>query len=189
MVLRVPITALLLLATASPAFASFGGGKKDDPPPSPASASAATLTPRQQAEALYADGYDEMLKAKQDYADGKAKNAEKKLKRSLDRGQRAVELDSTYHEAWNLVGYASRKLGKYDDALAAYQHCLRIKPDYAPAREYLGEAYVELKQLDKAKEQLAALEQLNATEDAATLRAAIEAAEKAAAGAAGGGSK
>ena len=182
---RLSVTALLLLLVASPAMASFGGGKKDDPPPPPAaSSSAEQLTPRQQAEALYNDGYDEMVKAKQDYADGKSKNAEKKLKRSLDRGTRATELDTTYYEAYNLVGYASRKLGKYDDALAAYQRCLRLKPDYAPAREYLGEAYVELKQLDKAKEQLAYLERLNATDDATTLRTAIEAAEKTAAPAA-----
>ena len=69
---RLPVTALLLLLIASPAMASFGGGKKDDPPPPPASSSPSEqLTPRQQAEALYNDGYDEMVKAKQDYADGK----------------------------------------------------------------------------------------------------------------------
>ena len=93
-----------------------------------------------------------------------------------------------YHEAWNLMGYSARKLGWYDKAFAAYDHCLRIKPDYAPAREYLGEAYLEMKQPDKAHEQLAKLESLGATEDANTLRTAIDAYEKANPAAAGASS-
>ena len=78
-----------------------------------------------------------------------------------------------YHEAWNLVGFTSRKLKNYDGSLAAYQHCLRIKPDFAPAREYLGEAYLEMGRIDDAKKQLAALDPLEAPEEARTLSTAI----------------
>jgi cytochrome c-type biogenesis protein CcmH/NrfG len=35
------------------------------------------------------------------------------------------------HEAWNYIGYTSRKLGDLDKALAAYGEALRLKPDYA----------------------------------------------------------
>lgn len=138
----------------------------------------ASLTPRQQAEQLYADGWKDVEKAKTDLADGKDKNAEKKFRKALDRMTRATELDSTYHEAWNMVGFTHRKLHEYDAALAAYDRCLRLKPDYAPAREYLGEACVELGRMDDARAQLAALERLNAKDLADQLRARITAAAK-----------
>jgi tetratricopeptide (TPR) repeat protein len=92
---------------------------------------------------------------------------------------RATEADSTYHEAWNLVGYSLRTLGRVDDPIEAYARCLRLKPDYAAAREYLGEAHLELGNLDMAKKQLALLERMNAEEPMATLKAAIDAYEKA----------
>jgi tetratricopeptide (TPR) repeat protein len=175
------VTAALALLAATAAWGSFGGGgSKDDPPASSSAPEAGNppATPRQQAEQLYNDGYDEAQKAKADLASGKAKNAEKRFKKALDRAERATELDSTYHEAWNLAGYSARKLGNYDKALAAYDHCLRLKPTYAPAREYLGEAYLEMGKPAEAREQLAWLEKLNAAEDAKTLRTAIETYEK-----------
>ena len=165
------------LAFAAPAFASMGGSSTPEPrqpSSSTASESAATMTLRQQAERDYGDAYDEIAKAKKDAAEKKDKNAEKRYKKALERAQRAVETDSTYHEAWNLVGYASRKLGKYDQAVAAYQKCLSLRFDYAPAREYLGETYLELKNLDKALVQQAILEKLKATAEAAVLMAAID---------------
>lgn len=151
------IALLLAALAATPALASFGGGPKNEEPSRPSSQgiSSISLTPRQEAERLYADARDEVEKAKKDLEAGKSKNAEKKFRKALDRGEHAVEIDPKYHEAWNLVGYASRHLKNYDRALAAYEKCLALKPDYAPAREYLGEAYLELGQPEKAREQLA----------------------------------
>lgn len=171
---------LAALFAAVPAHAMMGGKGEDKPSTPPASAPGMAPTPRQQAEAWYADAYDGVTKAKQDLDADNKKGAEKKFKKALDRALRATELDSTYYEAWNLAGYSYRKLGKYDSALAAYGRCLRIQPDYAAAREYLGEAYVELNQLDKAREQLTWLERQNDTAtEATTLRGAIETWEKA----------
>jgi tetratricopeptide (TPR) repeat protein len=155
-----------------------GGGKPESPPANPnlPSTSASSASgPHHEAETIYAVAYEEIAKAKKDLAVGKTKNAEKKFKRALERGERAVALDSTYHEAWNLVGYAARKLGNYDKAFAAYDKCLSIEPDYAPAREYLGEAWLERGDAKKAREQLARLEEVNpGSTDVQTLRAAIE---------------
>ena len=66
------------------------------------------------------------------------------------------------HEAWNLVGYTARKTGDYDKSFKAYQRCLDIKPDYAPAREYLGEAWLDKGEVKKAHDQLLWLERLAA---------------------------
>ena len=37
------------------------------------------------------------------------------------------------YEAWNYVGYTSRKLGDYDKALLAYDQALRLNPSYNEA--------------------------------------------------------
>lgn len=176
------IVALLLsLTLAVPAFASFGGGGSS-PPPTPQPGEDQTANPqegdahtaRQEAEHAYSDGYNEVAKGKDDLANQKTKNADKHFKKALERGQQAVDLDSTYVEAWNLVGFCARQLKDYDRSLAAYGHCLRLNPGYAPAREYLGEAYVELNQPDKAREQLAALDLAKASDESSRLRSALD---------------
>src|SRR5437867_1597661 len=163
----------------------MGGGSRPEPPPptpTPTGSQATTAdnepepasAARQEAAKSYAAAYEELGKAKDEIANGKAKNAQKRFKRALESGQQAVSQDPTYHEAWNLVGYCSRKLGDYDRAFAAYDKCLALKFDYAPAREYLGEAWLEKNDPRKAHEQLVMLEKFGATEDAKTLRGQID---------------
>lgn len=65
---------------------------------------------------------------------------------------RATELDPSMHEAWNYLGYASRKLGDYQAALTAYDRALSLKPGFAEAIEYRGHAYLGLNRLADAKE-------------------------------------
>ncbi|GIL39541.1 tetratricopeptide repeat protein [Roseiterribacter gracilis] len=60
----------------------------------------------------------------------------------------------------NYLGYTHRKVGKPNIALGFYQAALKINPNHRGAHEYLGELYVEQKDLPKAKEQLAALEKI-----------------------------
>src|SRR4029079_14775730 len=140
-----PLLTPLSLALAVPAFASFSG--KPEAPSAPSSSSgsssATSTSPREEAEKTYAQAYEDVAGAKKDLADGKTKNAEKKFKRALSGGERATSLDATYHEAWNLVRLCERKLRDCDKAFAAYEKCLNIKPDCAPAREYMGEAWLE----------------------------------------------
>jgi tetratricopeptide (TPR) repeat protein len=174
---------VVLMLVAAPTLASMGGGHK----PEPASPSSSTPpsgsedesddsnSPRKQAERAYSNAYEQVGKGNADLENSKAKDAQKKFKKGLDSANEAVRLDPKYHEAWNLVGYTSRKLGNYDQALKAYATCLDIKPDYAPAREYLGEAYVELGQIDKAREQLVMLDHQEAADEAKTLKSKIDA--------------
>jgi tetratricopeptide (TPR) repeat protein len=183
---------LLALALASPAFASFGRGEKESPSPpksgDPTQDAIKEATgARGEAEKWYHDAFEDVQKGKSALEAKKEKDAEKRFRRALERGEKAVGLDSSYYEAWNLVGYSARKLKDYDRAVGSYQRCLAIKSDYAPAREYLGEAYLEMGKLDLAKEQLAAIDASAYAEEARTLETAIDEYVKAHPEAAGAG--
>jgi len=60
----------------------------------------------------------------------------------------------------NYLGFTHRKTGQLDEALLYYRQALAIDPDHAGANEYLGELYVQLGDIDKAKEQLARLDEI-----------------------------
>ena len=171
---RLPLSAAVLLFATS-AYASMGGGRTPEPPQPPSSAPdvpASASNARREADSWYHDAYNDIAKAKRVLEEGKTKNADKQFRKSIERAEKAVGIDSTYHEAWNLIGYASRSLKQYDLALVAYQRCLQIKPDYAPAREYLAEAYLLLNQPQKAREQVAWLEKLGASDELVRFKAA-----------------
>ena len=55
---------------------------------------------------------------------------------------------------FTMIGYATRKLGKYDEGLAFYQKALALDPSNVNTHEYLGEAYAEKGKLDLAKAEL-----------------------------------
>jgi len=76
---------------------------------------------------------------------------------ALRKFTRATELDPAMHEAWNYVGYTSRKLGDYQAALGAYDRALSLEPGYALAIEYRGHAYLGLNRLADAKNAYLAL--------------------------------
>ena len=55
-------------------------------------------------------------------------------------------------------GFANRKLGHYDTAIGFYSAALKLQPNHRGANEYLGEYYVEIGDLKRAKAQLAKLD-------------------------------
>ena len=63
-------------------------------------------------------------------------------------------------DAWNYLGFASRKLGKYEESEVAYKRALSINPDHVGALEYYGELHLTLKRPEKAKDLLAQLKTL-----------------------------
>ena len=63
-------------------------------------------------------------------------------------------------DAWNLLGYSSRKSGDFKTAEAAYTKALKIDPKHTQAMEYMGEMYLTLNQPAKAEELLARLNKL-----------------------------
>jgi len=58
----------------------------------------------------------------------------------------------------NYLGYAHRKLGIIERAQDYYAQALAIDPDHKGANEYLGELYLEIGEIGKAKTQLARLD-------------------------------
>lgn len=60
-------------------------------------------------------------------------------------------------DANNLLGYSYRKMGNSQSALTYYQRALQLDPNHKGANEYLGQLYVEMKDLPKAEERLAKL--------------------------------
>jgi tetratricopeptide (TPR) repeat protein len=179
---RTLLTLAMVTLVATPALASFGS-KPDSPPPSSSSSQGSTeasgqKTPRQEAEGWYNDAYGDVSKAKDLLAQDKPdkKKADKMFKRAIERADEALKLDKNYYEALNLQGFSWRKLGDYPKSLDAYAACLRIEPDYAPAREYYGQALLESGDRDGAAAQLAYLKRLKADDLAKQLEDAIAAA-------------
>ena len=84
-------------------------------------------------------------------------------------------------DGFNLLGYSLRHLKRYDESLAAYNKALTIDPKHRGAHEYIGEAYIQLGQLDKAKQHLDALDKICtfSCEEYRDLKKAYELANKA----------
>lgn len=71
-----------------------------------------------------------------------------------------VEDEPGNADAWNLLGFASRKLKRFDDAEAAYETALRLDPEHLGALEYQGELFIETDRMERAKANLARLNTL-----------------------------
>ena len=139
-------TAVALAAVTTTALANGGGGSTpriETPRPSPSSKKEETReTDFQKAEY--------MIKGEQ-YAD------------AVPLLQKVVADNPRDADAWNYLGFASRKLGKLDEALGYYEKALKLDPRHKGAHEYLGELYLMMKNLPKAEEQLTLLKGICAT--------------------------
>jgi len=185
--------ALLSLAFLCTPSISRAAGSSPAPPPPPrempsANANAgqtdSTMIPgRADAEKCYKKGWEISEDAKKQLLAGKADDAKKKFGKALKKFREATDYDPKYFEAWNMVGFCSRKSGDLKGSFEAYHKCLEIEPEYAQAHEYLGEAYLMTNDLAKAKEQLLWLVSRK-SDQAGELATKIEAFEKGTPGAA-----
>jgi tetratricopeptide (TPR) repeat protein len=60
-----------------------------------------------------------------------------------------------------MLGYSNRKAGNVTEAFTDYDKALKLKPNFAEAREYYGEAYLQDGDLPRALLQYIALKKLN----------------------------
>jgi tetratricopeptide (TPR) repeat protein len=89
-----------------------------------------------------------------------------------ERFRAALEADPNMKEAWNMVGYTSRRLGDYEESLIAYERALALAPDYPEAIEYRAELFVLTGRFDEVKDAYASL-QKSSPSYAETLKNAI----------------
>lgn len=113
---------MLLAASAAPAAPS-GGSSRTTPPTTPVPAD-------QPAPSLFDQGME--LVRNERFEDAR------KLFATL------VEKDPKDADGLNMLAYTQRKTGDLDAALANYHRALELRPKFPQAREYLGEAYLQL---------------------------------------------
>jgi len=91
-----------------------------------------------------------------------------------------VKRDAANADAYHWLGYATRKSGDPAASIPIYQKALAIDPKHKGAHEYIGEAYLMLGNLPKAKEHLARLDSicLFSCEEYRDLKQAVERFEK-----------
>ncbi|MEZ5777495.1 MAG: tetratricopeptide repeat protein [Paracoccaceae bacterium] len=88
-----------------------------------------------------------------------------------------VKAEPRNADAWNLMGYSSRKLKQYDNAARYYDAALKVDPQHLGALEYQGELFVQIGAFDKARANLDRLRSLCGTcEEATDLQTALSAA-------------
>ncbi|MBX2882666.1 MAG: tetratricopeptide repeat protein [Granulosicoccus sp.] len=83
-----------------------------------------------------------------------------KYKRAIREAYAVIRIDGRNSDAWNLIGYSNRKLGKYKKAAKAYRKALKYDPTHKGALEYQGELFISLGQYEKALDNRNRLAQL-----------------------------
>ena len=110
------------------------------------------------------------------YAEAKAKIDAEDYAAALPLLDKITGDEPQNADAWNLRGFANRKLGNMDVAATSYTAALAINPGHLGALEYQGEMYLELGQTDAAKANLKKLQGLcGACEEATDLAESIDA--------------
>jgi tetratricopeptide (TPR) repeat protein len=77
---------------------------------------------------------------------------------AIDDLQKALDKVPNNADALNLMGFSKRKTGHLDESLEYYNKALVQNPNHVGANEYLGELYLDMKDVQKAQERLAVLQ-------------------------------
>ena len=136
--MRTPFTILAAVAIAASAGGAFARG--NDPAPSSSSSAKPAGDPA--------------------YGNAKAMIEAKRYREAIPLLQQVVAKDPKNADAYNLLGYATRKSGDPNGSLQYYTTALQIDPKHLGANEYIGEAYLMLDKPQQAEQHLARLDQL-----------------------------
>lgn len=79
---------------------------------------------------------------------------------AIESLNKAEEKSKDSADIHNLLGYAYRNLRNYEQAFKHYEQAIKLNPRHRSAREYLGEAYLLINNLEKAQDELHRLEEL-----------------------------
>ncbi len=92
------------------------------------------------------------------YNKGYAASNAGRYQEAIDAFKAAIAQKADYAEAYNMLGFCTRKAGNVAGAFAYYEKALQLKPNFPEAREYYGEAYLQQGNLAKAVQQYIILE-------------------------------
>jgi tetratricopeptide (TPR) repeat protein len=95
-----------------------------------------------------------------DFARAKAMIEARDYRGAIPLLQQVVARDPRNADAYNLMGFATRKSGNPNGSLQYYQQALAIDPRHIGAHEYIGEAYLMLDRPADAEQHLARLDSL-----------------------------
>lgn len=72
------------------------------------------------------------------------------FKAALSFFRQALEQDRNNPDILNMLAHTQLKLGMIDESLENYNRALKLRPRFAQAREYIGEAYIQaaLREID-----------------------------------------
>jgi Flp pilus assembly protein TadD len=118
--------------------------------------------------------------ANADFAAAKAAIDRKDYAGAIASLNKVTQAEPRNPEAWNLLGYATRKSGNPRASLGYYQKALEIDPKHLGAHEYMGEAYLMLDDVANAEVLLKRLDSFCTfgCQEHRMLKAAIEAYRK-----------
>ncbi|MEA3025075.1 MAG: hypothetical protein QOF91_360 [Alphaproteobacteria bacterium] len=148
-------------AVAVPAFAVDSGSPMTEKPKAETSPAAGTKAAKKKKAPK-----KEQKKSEQQFIDG-YKSAHAMIYKRHDYTAGIDKLKSLGHDdnpdVANLIGYSSRKLGRYDDSKLWYERALAADPAHARTWSYYGMWHAEQGNVLKAREYLAKVETLCGT--------------------------
>ena len=115
-----------------------------------------------------------------DYTAGVAAIKAKQFERAIPLFEKVTTREPKNADAYNWLAYAIRKNGDPAASISIYEKALALDPKHRGAHEYIGEAYLALNDLPKAKQHLQRLDKLCflPCEEYTDLKRAVEAYEK-----------
>ena len=106
-----------------------------------------------------------LIKAAKKYeSKGKNEKAKKRYERALKLLIKSNKEKPDQADTLNYLGFATRKLGNYEEGEKYYLLGLKIDPNHRGINEYLGELYVVTDRIDLAKQRLNVLKSCNCEE-------------------------
>jgi len=112
----------------------------------------------------YDKGASLIKKAKKLEKKDKIEKANKRYEKAFEYLIKSNKETPNQPDTLNYLGYASRKLGNFEDAEKYYLEGLKIKPDHKGINEYLGELYIKTNRIDLARQRLEVLKACNCEE-------------------------
>ena len=111
------------------------------------------------------DKASKLIKVAKKYeSKGKNEKAKKRYERALKLLIKSNKEKPNQADTLNYLGFATRKLGNYEEGEKYYLLGLKIDPNHKGINEYLGELYVVTNRIELAKERLEVLKNCNCEE-------------------------